>query len=177
MSSAVRQRKYRNTHLEQSRASSLKCYRKNRTKYLEAQRVRRAAKREEVNAAAARWRADHPNYLREWHQANKVRRNQIARDKTAALRKELIEAYGGKCACCGEPRPEFMTIDHIGGANRDVDVERGCKITGYRLYFKLKSLGFPKDCYQLLCFSCNGSIGAWGYCPHERERQKLEEVA
>jgi hypothetical protein len=28
------------------------------------------------------------------------------------LREQMIAAYGGKCACCGEDKPEFMTLDH-----------------------------------------------------------------
>lgn len=37
------------------------------------------------------------------------------------LKEEFIEAYGGKCSCCGESIPEFLTVDHI---NNDGEVHR-----------------------------------------------------
>jgi hypothetical protein len=36
-------------------------------------------------------------------------------DYRVRMRAELHAAYGGRCACCGEARPEFLTIDHIYG--------------------------------------------------------------
>lgn len=74
----------------------------------------------------------------------------------AALRLETIEAYGGRCVCCGEDWPMFLTIDHIDG---DGWLEKG---KGWHLYKRLKSQGWPKDKYQLLCFNCNS---AKGQCP------------
>jgi len=29
-----------------------------------------------------------------------------------------------------------------------------------------------RDKYRVLCMDCNFSLGAWGYCPHEIERQQ-----
>lgn len=31
------------------------------------------------------------------------------------IRSEMIAAYGGCCACCGETEPAFLSLDHIGG--------------------------------------------------------------
>lgn len=86
------------------------------------------------------------------------------RDK---LRGRVIEAYGGKCACCGELAREFLTIDHIGNwGHIDRDNAGVNKKTGTWLYREVERLKFPKDRYALLCYNCNCSIGHYGYCPH-----------
>jgi hypothetical protein len=84
------------------------------------------------------------------------------------LRLEIIEVYGGRCACCGEHRHELLTMDHVGGRK---SVGHSRNISGNTLYRWLKKHGFPKDLFRLLCFNCNCSIGIRGYCPHERERE------
>ena len=35
------------------------------------------------------------------------------RRKYRKLRAQVIAAYGGACACCGENAPEFLQVDHI----------------------------------------------------------------
>src|ERR1700688_4338156 len=37
---------------------------------------------------------------------------QKAKDKRRKVKKEIIAAYGGKCACCGTTVFEFLTIEH-----------------------------------------------------------------
>jgi len=84
------------------------------------------------------------------------------------LRDEFIEAYGGKCKCCGETEPRFLCLDHI---NRDGVRDRATtsgRNTG--VIRRLRRQGWPKDGYRLLCANCNMAT-AWGRtCPHqERE--------
>jgi hypothetical protein len=77
------------------------------------------------------------------------------------LRLECIKEYGGKCACCGETNPKFLTIDHIHNDGHKEGRVRG----NYPL--KLKRLGYPKDRHQILCFNCNcGRAYNRGLCPH-----------
>jgi hypothetical protein len=109
-----------------------------------------------------------------------------ALDKAAVIRikKQIIEAYGGKCVCCGEDHYEFLTIDHI---NNDGYLERSGVAknrTGTKMYRWLLKNNCPKDNYQLLCFNCNCSKGNLGYCPHHpeikfkvvrRNKKKLKE--
>lgn len=66
------------------------------------------------------------------------------------------------CACCRESQYEFLSIDHIdgGGAQHRKEIGSG-------LYAWLRRNGFPKG-FRVLCHSCNQSIGAYGYCPHEK---------
>lgn len=79
------------------------------------------------------------------------------------VRLEGIIIYGGKCICCGESKQEFLTLDHITG--RSIK-EKG--ITGQKFFGLLKSQGWPKDNYQLLCFNCNCAKGIYGICPHKK---------
>ena len=53
-------------------------------------------------------------------------------------RRESIAAYGDVCACCGETREQFLTLNHIGGKKRK---------HGYNSVFehrKLKASGYSK---------------------------------
>ena len=83
-----------------------------------------------------------------------------------AMRLRIFEAYGNACACCGETTLEFLTIDHVNndGAEHRRTIGRG----DYMMRDIIKR-EFPPD-FQLLCWNCNGAKGAYGVCPHERDR-------
>lgn len=76
-------------------------------------------------------------------------------------RRMVLDAYGGRCACCGEATPEFLSIDHIngGGSKHKREVKN-------HVYSWLVKHNFPKG-FRLLCHNCNQSRGAYGLCPHE----------
>lgn len=80
------------------------------------------------------------------------------------LRGQVIAAYGGKCACCGESDEHFMALDHKqndGAAHRR-------EIGGARsIYYWLRANGFPRDRFQLLCHNCNMAKSFYGQCPHQ----------
>jgi hypothetical protein len=80
---------------------------------------------------------------------------------------ETIKRYGGKCACCGESRREFLAIDHIDGGGEKHRKELGMR-GGANFYGYLKSQGYPAG-YRVLCHNCNQSLGSYGYCPHAKE--------
>jgi hypothetical protein len=91
--------------------------------------------------------------------------------RARALREEVLNAYGGRCACCGEREPCFLHIDHINndGYSHRKTVSR-CSTSMYRW---LKQRGFPRDGYQLLCANCNfGRFLNGGICPHQRKEGK-----
>src|SRR6266567_2722001 len=84
------------------------------------------------------------------------------------LRLQVLAAYGGKCICCGESTPVFLTIDHVdGGGNAHRESIGG--IGGTRLYIWLRRSGFPQTGFQLLCRNCNWAKFAYSVCPHQRE--------
>lgn len=73
-----------------------------------------------------------------------------------------IEIYGGKCQCCGEDRPVFLTIDHVSGGGRQHRLENNIG----NLTLWLKARGWP-DGYQVLCWNCNAAkYLTGGSCPH-----------
>lgn len=122
-------------------------------------------------------------YLKAWYAANREKQKAFkqqyytknkesigrkSRDDTRRIRKEVIDAYGGKCVCCGEHRIEFLAIDHIHGNGKAEKIAN--KVRGSQFYRWLKKRGFPQEDYRLLCHNCNQSIGYYGYCPHERRK-------
>jgi hypothetical protein len=87
----------------------------------------------------------------------------------AALRLEVLSHYGvngvPECQCCGERILEFLGIDHIeGGGSKH---KKEIKITLYRW---LKKHNFPEG-FRDLCHNCNQALGAYGYCPHQKNRR------
>lgn len=78
--------------------------------------------------------------------------------QNAVLRKKIVEAYGGRCTCCGESRLRFLTIDHVNGP----DGRRGSRLLRYIVRHR-----FPPQ-YRILCFNCNsGRALNGGVCPHQ----------
>lgn len=92
-----------------------------------------------------------------------------AKDKRyrAALRAEVLIAYGSKCDCCGEHRQEFLALDHRnGGGTKERRAAAANTSTG--MYRIARNEGFPTR-FRLLCHNCNCSLGWYGFCPHEKE--------
>lgn len=80
------------------------------------------------------------------------------------LRVQLLETYGGKCACCGEEYVEFLTLDHVYGG--------GCKErrkTDMRTTWLHAIKIYGNGEFQLLCMNCNWAKGKYGNCPHQQQ--------
>lgn len=97
--------------------------------------------------------------------------NSSASRQHAELKRIIFEHYGGRCVCCGELEPMFLSVDHI---NNDGAEDRRKDNTGgsnfYRRIVKgIKSGNAPTD-LQLLCRNCNwGKHVNGGICPHLRK--------
>lgn len=74
------------------------------------------------------------------------------RDK---VRAEMIAAYGGVCAHCGEPDPIVLALDHIANDGALDRKQARHMHHGHNLYRRLRREGWPKGKYQLLCHNCN----------------------
>ena len=95
------------------------------------------------------------------------------KEKGQRLKQKVVQAYGGKCECCGIEQIEFLTVDHIkgGGNHHRRQVGKGKKI-----YAHLEKAGFPPG-YRILCFNCNITRGFYGYCPHNpHDKQDVSRV-
>lgn len=74
-------------------------------------------------------------------------------NRAFAIKKQVIENYGGCCATCKENQPEFLVIDHINNDGAEDRRNRG--LFGLKMYRWLIKNGCPIDEYQLLCSNCN----------------------
>lgn len=93
------------------------------------------------------------------------RRREYSAHYRERTRTEAIAAYGGQCFCCGERHPRFLTFDHVNGGG---NAHRREEPYANQLAAYLKSKGYPRDEYQLLCFNCNlGREKNGGVCPHQ----------
>jgi len=68
---------------------------------------------------------------------------------------QVVDAYGGRCAHCGEEEALFLTIDHVhGGGEADRKLGRG----GVGMYYWLRDNDYPAG-FQVLCWNCNWKKG------------------
>lgn len=105
------------------------------------------------------------------HPDKKEQFSKSNQDKRKALRLEVLTHYSTTshptCACCGEPRLDFLVLDHEnGGGNQE---RKKLKKVTSAFYKWVKSQGYPMG-YRVLCHNCNMAIGAYGRCPHEDEK-------
>lgn len=101
---------------------------------------------------------------RAWRANNKEKVSQKNKAYRARLKKDVLDAYGGACSCCGETTPEFLAIDHIGGGG-NAERQRLNINSGWQMALHVRKRGFP-DSYRILCHNCNQAIGWYGRCPH-----------
>ena len=98
--------------------------------------------------------------------------NEAGRRRRKEIALETFAAYGGRCVCCGETNPGFLTIDHVNGNGaahrREV---LGASRGGSHFYRWLMKQGFPQSGeFQLMCYNCNlGRQRNGGKCPHKEQ--------
>ena len=90
-----------------------------------------------------------------------------ARKRNQQLKTDAMDAYGGKCACCGEQELAFLTIDHVDGMGSIHRKTLPSSGRGPDMYRWLKKNSYPSG-FQVLCANCNlGKFINKGACPHE----------
>lgn len=94
------------------------------------------------------------------------------RARAKRIKLQVIIAYGGMCACCGESNEIFLALDHVandGGQHRK-------EISKSTLWRWARSNGYPKT-LQLLCMNCNwAKYNNDGVCPHQQTVLQLVTV-
>lgn len=108
---------------------------------------------------------------RDYNAKHHDRRLELQRARNALVRLKVLMAYGGACACCGEPELEFLEVDHVDNDGPGhLKQPRGDSYTTYRYLIRK---GYPSG-YQVLCGNCNWSkYRGGGVCVHKRATQKL----
>ena len=86
-------------------------------------------------------------------EAQRIRSVAAAKRSHAALRREVLSAYGGRCACCGEANFLFLVLDHTNG-----DGQKDRAQFGSDTYRRARTGGYPPN-YQVLCANCNQAKG------------------
>jgi hypothetical protein len=90
----------------------------------------------------------------EWHQKNKDKQSAYCSDYRERLKLEAIEAYGGCCKHCGEKDPIVLVLDHVAD-DAKIDRAENNHSGGYKMYMRLRQMGWPQGRYQVLCHNCN----------------------
>jgi hypothetical protein len=87
----------------------------------------------------------------------------------ARRRAKAIEAYGGRCVCCGESEPVFLALDHVKGDGKAHRATIGGGTPN--MYRWAERNGYPPT-LQLLCHNCNMAKSYNpGGCPHQIRRR------
>ncbi len=82
----------------------------------------------------------------------------------------VVEAYGGRCVCCGVDDKAVLHIDHVKGGG----VKQYRAMGPEKFYRWLRDNGYPTG-YRILCANCNcGRVATGGACPHEAIRDDCE---
>jgi hypothetical protein len=93
--------------------------------------------------------------------------NKRRREYNFKVKMEVLTYYcAGEpfCWCCGEKNIEFLTIHHINNDGAKQKKEE----SGLKSFQRARRDGFPDD-LGILCYNCNSSRGAIGYCPHQKQ--------
>ena len=105
-----------------------------------------------------------------WNEANEQRKKQSAASWYKCKRAECIEAYGARCACCGETEWTFLVLDHVNDDGHKFRFKRngasyGPHAGGGLLKWIIDN-DFPPS-IQVLCANCNTSKSVnGGVCAH-----------
>lgn len=108
------------------------------------------------------------NYYKRKYQERKEEYKKHNKAYMTKVRRTVLEAYGNKCACCGETNSMFLSLDHVNGGGAEHRREVGS--SSYKVYRDVIRQGFPAK-FRILCFNCNMAMGFYGFCPHQGESE------
>ncbi len=83
----------------------------------------------------------------------------------ATIKETFLQMYGYTCACCGEPNPAFLTMEH---KNRDGALHRYL-IGGSMEALREAISKYDPDRFEILCYNCNMAKSHYAECPHLKE--------
>lgn len=136
-----------------------------REKMLSRGATRQHSKHNEVAEYMRNYRKKHPE---KFERATTIYKRWLRKRRWAVL-----AHYGGlppKCACCGEDKYEFLSIEHKEG-NPDMRTVKERR-NGIRIEEWLIKNNFPEG-FAVLCFNCNLARGFHGFCPHKNPEKSF----
>jgi len=143
---------------------------------LEVKSINAFSRRHDTGRRQTACRACLNEACRRWHFLHKDENNANKRTRSRsfnwALRCLVMNAYGGKCACCGETSFYFLQIDHISGGGRTHRKQVSWDHGGGPFYRWIVKNNFP-DGFRCLCANCNQARGQWGFCPHDESTRQM----
>lgn len=117
----------------------------------------------------------HNEYVKKWRKKNRKRFLETQKKCYDKARLEVLTHYSKgvpKCACCGEDKLYFLSIDHVKGNGsehrRKIDPKK--KMGGNGFVYWIKKNKYPKG-YQVLCYNCNFAKRQNKVCPCSLEKQ------
>lgn len=165
---SVKCKAYRDSHKEELSAKYKTFYQEHREELIAKNKKYNQEHKEQKRAYYQEYNKKHP---RPYVKPDPMVKRKWCRNSSDRLWKKAIEFFG-PCACCGEDRREFMSVDHIKGNGGYHRSKEGWKGGGKAILQALRKAGWPEEAkqeYRLLCFNCNFAIGHHGYCPHHPE--------
>lgn len=121
--------------------------------------------REKRQKSIKKWATENPEkraeITRKWYLENRSKKANEQWERLLRYKTQVMEAYGGKCSCCGEKDITFLTVEHL---NRNGDEHR--KVVG-NFYKWLIQNNFPKEGLSILCMNCNWAERHGRKCPHK----------
>jgi hypothetical protein len=77
-------------------------------------------------------------------------------------KRKVMNAYGGRCACCGIDDIRVLVLDHVNGGGTQHRAELSRR--GQQMYTWVIREGFPEG-FQVLCANCNLAKWDGPSCP------------
>lgn len=163
------QRRYYLKTKKRSNARSRAWYKKNKAKALKYRRTHYLKNRDEILRKCKIYVKKNISWI-----SKKVL------DRKRKLKLAVKMYLGGRCRCCSEREPEFLTIDHIHGGGSKLRNKQGFRkneVYYHEIYRAMKAGRSVSHKYQLLCSNCNLSkhLGG-GVCAHNRKASLLKKV-
>lgn len=144
----------------------------NAKRFAESKRLWKLNNREIVNESEKKYYSKNKNrilkYRQHWREINRERDRENNRLLQEGYKRQVVNAYGRCCSCCGEDELTFLTIEHS-----KMDGMEHRKVKG-NFYLSLARRGFPQDeGLTVNCMNCNWAKRNGRECPHKRKVLEL----
>jgi hypothetical protein len=147
--------------------------RKYHQEHREEEREYRKKNKEKIKEQKRQYEITHAEQLRKYRSEHRSPKNKNYAPNRARIlennrlaRLKVINAYGGKCVCCGESEPCFLAIDHIDNNGAYMRKNKLHPKNGRELYYWIIKNNYP-DIFQILCHNCNSAKAYYRICPHQ----------